>query len=224
AESNKEESTKRTIAQTRESMKAMWQSVEQLKSNPHLSSLFEDSTESFVDGTVDSKYFAKRLQELQERGASQKPPHRQDASASSEAVLTLCHDGSVNGSKLHQLKELSDRLNSLEGVVGSGPGIAPETLLTTKGGIVRNIECLNQRFALLCDQSRLSALKKNADTLKEAFKDIQSSTLVNIEEQSTKSKEQKINKMFEMMERWDEASHALPAIVDRLKALKDLNQ
>jgi len=82
---------------------------------------------------------------------------------------------------------------------------------------------LSDRLELLRDPNRLAALKKRADTLKQALNDFKAVKMSN-EEQSGKSKEQKIDKMFEMMERWDQVSPSLPVIVNRLKALKDLQQ
>jgi len=199
----------------------MWGNVEQFKNNVYLTPLFKEAQASMI-GTVDSKYLLKRLQEFQMGDSftnkSGKVPSTQTQS-SSQAALTLYHDGSMD-SRWYRLKEISERLNTLESLVGP----APENMSNVKGGMNRNVEYLAKRLELLCDQNRLSTLKRRVDALKEACKDIKSVTQSTLEEQITKSKEHKINQMFEMMERWDQASHALPAIVNRLRALQNLHQ
>jgi len=217
AESNGEEPTKHIIKQVNEDIKNAWENVEQLKNNPRLTPLFGEAQTSMV-GAMDSKYLLKRLQEFQTQKSKTGDNTQQQQQQTDQSVLTLCHDGSRDG-KSYEVKEISERLDSLEALVGS----TSENISNSKGGMTRNVEYLTKRLEQLSDQNRLSTLKKKAEGLKDVFKDMGLVAQNTVEDQS-KVKDQKINQMFDMMERWDQASHALPAIVTRLKDLKNLHE
>jgi len=168
AESNKEESTKNTIAQVNEDLKRAWANIEQLKNNRHLTPLFGE-TQAPILGDVDSRYLQKRLQELQANTSTNKT--NGDSTNAAQSVLTLYRDPATND-KSYQFKEISERLDALEKLVGP----IPQHTSNTKGGMTRNIEYLGKRLELLSDQNRISALKKRADKLKDALKDIKSLT------------------------------------------------
>ncbi len=133
-----------------------------------------------------------------------------------KAVFTLYHDGSVN-SKSYQMAEIEQRLSNLENVLGPPPENA------AVGDMMRSVEFLTKRLDLLSDENRMEQLVRRAKTLKQALSDIQSNFKTTMEDQITKTKEPKINKMFEIMERWDSSAQALPAIVQRLTDLKNLH-
>jgi len=113
---------------------------------------------------------------------------------------------------------MEDRLQSLEKIIGP----TPEN--PSVGDIMSSIEYLHKRLELISDEPRLDTLVRRAQTLKKELQTIQSKASQQIEDQITKTKEEKINKMFDMMQRWDQASLQLPTIVTRLRALKTLHE
>ncbi|ETO23108.1 dynactin 2-like protein, partial [Reticulomyxa filosa] len=216
SESTNEEPTKQIVTQVNEDIKRMWGNVEEVTNSRYLTPLFGNGSQVATNGTVDSKFLMKQLEELgNNNGNAQKGTDGQAATA----ALTLYHDGSMDSSS-HRLKDIAQRLDTLEALVGP----TPDNMSHAKGGMTKSIEYLSKRLELLCDQNRLAALKRRSDSLKEALKEIKSVPQSTLEEQITKSKEHRINLMFEMMERWDQASQSLPGIVNRLRALKNLHQ
>merc|ERR1712115_444819 len=67
-------------------------------------------------------------------------------------------------------------------------------------------------------------LVRRAHDLRKKLQEIQSKGHGAIELQITKTKEEKIKKMFDMMTRWDQAALQLPTIVSRLRSVKNLHE
>ena len=90
--------------------------------------------------------------------------------------------------------------------------------------MTRSIEFLDKRLALLGDESRLEGLARKAEVIRKSLQDYNSKAYQTIDEQITKTKEEKIEKMFDMMTRWDQAAIQLPSIVSRLRSVKNLHE
>merc|ERR1712241_216840 len=168
--------------------------------------------------TVDSNYLFKRLEEFQ----AQKMDGKSEVDSNSrgdkgKAVFTLYHDGSVNNQS-YRVHDINARLANLEAIIGRKPDNA------AVGDMTRSIEYLSSVLALLSDDMKLEALVRKAKNLKQQLAAIQQRGHDAIEMQITKTKEEKINKLFEMMTRWDEAALQLPTIVDRLRSVKNLHE
>ena len=89
---------------------------------------------------------------------------------------------------------------------------------------MRSIEFLDKRLSLLGDEARMDALTRKAETIRKSLQDYNSKAYQSIDEQITKTKEEKIEKMFDMMTRWDQAAVQLPTVVGRLRSLKNLHE
>merc|ERR1712228_995812 len=135
----------------------------------------------------------------------------------SKAVFTLYHDGSMN-KQTYRMKEMNDRLCKLEKIVGPKPDNA------TIGDMTRSVEYLSSVLELLSDDMKLDQLVRRAQVLRKKLQEIQSKGHGAIELQITKTKDEKIKKMFEMMTRWDAAAMQLPTLVKRLRSVKNLHE
>merc|ERR1719414_370645 len=134
-----------------------------------------------------------------------------------KAVFTLYHDGSVNNQS-YRVSDINSRLSNLEAIIGRKPDNA------AVGDMTRSIEYLSNVLALLSDDMKLEALVRRAQTLKKQLAAIQQRGHDAIELQITKTKEEKINKLFDMMTRWDAAALQLPTVVDRLRSVKNVHE
>ena len=90
--------------------------------------------------------------------------------------------------------------------------------------MTRSIEFLDKRLALLGDEARLEGLARKAEVIRKSLQDYNSKAYKNIDDQITKTKEEKIEKMFDMMTRWDQAAIQLPNIVARMRSVKNLHE
>ena len=140
-----------------------------------------------------------------------------DGSESSKAVFTLYHDGSINNQS-YRVKDIADRLSKLENIIGPKPDNA------TIGDMTRSIEYLSSVLSLLSDNDKLEQLVRRAQVLRKKLQEIQAKGHAAIELQITKTKEEKINKLFDMMTRWDQAALQLPTVVNRLRSIKNLHE
>lgn len=116
------------------------------------------------------------------------------------------------------MKEITDRLSNLEKILGPKPDNA------TIGDMTRSIEYLSSVLSLLSDDNKLESLVRRAQVLRKKLQEIQAKGHAAIELQITKTKEEKINKLFDMMTRWDQAALQLPTIVNRLRSIKNLHE
>merc|ERR1719361_937458 len=180
-----------------------------------LKPLFTEANAAVLD-TVDSNYLFKRLEEFQ----AQKMDGKTDVKGGvdkGKAVFTLYHDGSVNNQSL-RVTDINSRLSNLEAIIGRKPDNA------AVGDMTRSIEYLSNVLSLLSDDMKLDALVRRAQVLKKKLQDIQTRGHDAIELQITKTKEEKINKLFDMMTRWDAAALQLPTVVDRLRSVKNVHE
>lgn len=90
--------------------------------------------------------------------------------------------------------------------------------------MTRSIEYLSSVLSLLSDSDKLQQLVRRAQVLRKKLQEIQAKGHAAIELQITKTKEEKINKLFDMMTRWDQAALQLPTIVNRLRSIKNLHE
>merc|ERR1712228_769894 len=161
-----------------------------------------------------ANYLFKRLQEFQAQKLNDGNKGGVDGS---KAVFTLYHDGSMN-KQTYRMKEINDRLCNLEKIVGPKPDNA------TIGDMTRSVEYLSSVLELLSDDMKLDQLVRRAQVLRKKLQEIQSKGHGAIELQITKTKDEKIKKMFDMMTRWDQAALQLPTIVSRLRSVKKVNR
>merc|ERR1712154_654906 len=94
----------------------------------------------------------------------------------------------------------------------------------TIGDMTRSIEYLSSILELLSDDMKLEQLVRRAQVLRKKLQEIQAKGHAAIELQITKTKEEKINKLFDMMTRWDQSALQLPTIVSRLRSVKNLHE
>merc|ERR1719414_1236211 len=134
-----------------------------------------------------------------------------------KAVFTLYHDGSVNNQS-YRVSDINSRLSNLEAIIGRKPDNA------AVGDMTRSIEYLSNVLSLLSDDMKLDALVRRAQVLKKKLQDIQTRGHEANELQITKTKEEKISKLFDMMTRWDAAALQLPTVVDRLRSVKNVHE
>merc|ERR1712176_440615 len=118
----------------------------------------------------------------------------------------------------YRMKEIHDRLCNVEKIIGPKPDNA------TVGDMTRSVEYLSSVLELLSDDTKLEQLVRRAHDLRKKLQEIQSKGHGAIELQITKTKEEKIKKMFDMMTRWDQAALQLPTIVSRLRSVKNLHE
>merc|ERR1712087_492518 len=107
---------------------------------------------------------------------------------------------------------------NLEKIVGPKPDNA------TIGDMTRSIEYLSSVLALLSDEGKLEGLVRRAQVLRKRLQEIQAKGHAAIELQITKTKEEKISTLFEMMSRWDGAAKTLPTVVKRLRSVSNLHE
>merc|ERR1712013_686245 len=107
-----------------------------------------------------------------------------------------------------RMVDIKERLESLETIIGRKPGNP------TIGDMTRSIEYLSSVLALLSDESKLEGLVRRAQVLRKRLQEIQAKGHAAIELQITKTKEEKITTLFEMMSRWDEAAKQLPTVAN----------
>merc|ERR1711933_110867 len=213
AKKEQQDPTKHITQQLSQQLGALWSNVEAFKNDPQIASLFAEANSTMLD-TVDADYLFKRLQEFQ---AQKLNDAGNESKNGSKAVFTLYHDGSIN-KQTYRMKEINDRLCNLEKIVGPKPDNA------TIGDMTRSVEYLSSVLELLSDDMKLEQLVRRAHDLRKKLQEIQSKGHGAIELQITKTKEEKIKKMFEMMTRWDAAAMQLPTIVQRLRSVKNLHE
>merc|ERR1712154_508333 len=114
--------------------------------------------------------------------------------------------------------DINSRLSNLEAIIGRKPDNA------AVGDMTRSIEYLSNVLSLLSDDMKLDASVRRAQVLKKKLQDIQTRGHEAIELQITKTKEEKISKLFDMMTRWDAAALQLPTVVDRLRSVKNVHE
>eukprot|EP00485_Elphidium_margaritaceum_P020588 CAMPEP_0202726206 /NCGR_PEP_ID=MMETSP1385-20130828/184491_1 /ASSEMBLY_ACC=CAM_ASM_000861 /TAXON_ID=933848 /ORGANISM="Elphidium margaritaceum" /LENGTH=460 /DNA_ID=CAMNT_0049392421 /DNA_START=39 /DNA_END=1422 /DNA_ORIENTATION=+ len=188
---------------------------------PQIAGLFAEANSAMLD-TVSADYLFKRLQEFQAQkldsdDQKQNQQQQQPQNGDNKAVFTLYHDGSMNHQS-YRMKEISERLATLEKIIGPKPDTP------TVGDMTRTVEYLSNVLSLLSDDFKLEALVRRAHKLRKQLGEIQTKGHEAIEIQITKTKEEKINKLFEMMTRWDQAALQLPTIVSRLRSIKNLHE
>merc|ERR1712129_301094 len=194
----------------------LWSNVEAFKDDPKIKSLFAEANSAMLD-TVDANYLFKRLQEFQAQKLNGGGGSGSGDANESKAVFTLYHDGSMN-KQTYRMKEIHDRLCNVEKIIGPKPDNA------TVGDMTRSVEYLSSVLELLSDDMKLEQLVRRAHDLRKKLQEIQSKGHGAIELQITKTKEEKIKKMFDMMTRWDQAALQLPTIVSRLRSVKNLHE
>jgi len=133
------------------------------------------------------------------------------------AVFTLYHDSNALTRAFH-LKEIEERIQSLEKIIGPTPENASTADMLT------SVEYLNRRLELLSDDMKLESLIRRVQTLRKELQAIQSKASQQIEDQITKTKEEKIEKMSEMMQQWDPACLELPTVITKLQNLKPIHE
>jgi len=195
----------------------LWSNVENFKNDAMIKPLFTEANAAVLD-TVDSNYLFKRLEEFQ----AQKMDGKSEVDSKGrgdkgKAVFTLYHDGSVNNQS-YRVSDINSRLSNMEAIIGRKPDNA------AVGDMTRSIEYLSSVLALLSDDLKLDALVRRAQVLRKKLQEIQSRGHDAIELQITKTKEEKINKLFDMMTRWDAAALQLPTVVDRLRSVKNVHE
>jgi hypothetical protein len=183
------------------------------------------------------------------------PPSGAGGDDAGAVTFTLFHGASAAERKAVRMEELNGRLAHLERVIlGSGSdetgapaGAAEEAkadeekeyakpgsldvsgamagVSDTRKGMLGNVEMLWRRLDLLTDSGRLKQLQRRAETLKRNLDDISLDTKGVAEDEITKSKEKKIDDMFDTLQRWDalNVQEVLPKVIDRLKALQVLH-
>jgi len=203
--------TKNIVHHLNEEISKLWYNVEEFKSNPQLSSLFVENNSNLSDN-VDPNHLFKKLRELQSRQGNTNTNNNNN-----RPNVTLYHDGAITNKSFH-MKELEDRLQLLEKIVGPSPENP------SVGDMMASVEYLNARLELISDEMKLDNLVRRAANLRKELQTIQQKTSQQIEDQITKAKEEKINRMFDVMERWDQASLQLPTIISRLHSLKILHE
>lgn len=215
ASSDASDPTKEITQKLNEEISKLWSNVEEFKTNPQLASLFAEANASVLE-TVDASYLVKKLQQFQAQSQNNSN-NNSNNNESNVATLTLYSDGNTN-SQSFRAKDIEDRLTNLEKVVGPPPEHG------NNSDMWRSIEFLDKRLSLLGDQSRIEGLVRKAETIRKALQDYNSKAYQSIDEQITKTKEEKIEKMFDMMTRWDQAAIQLPTVVQRLRSLKNLHE
>lgn len=194
----------------------LWNNVENFRNDARIKSLFDESNSAMLD-TVDAHYLFKRLEEFQAQklgGQSDADDHK---AGGDKAVFTLYHDGSMNNQSF-RMGDIKQRLENLETIIGRKPENP------TIGDMTRSIEYLSSVLALLSDESKLEGLVRRAQVLRKRLQEIQAKGHAAIELQITKTKEEKITKLFEMMSRWDQAAKQLPTVVKRLRSVSNLHE
>merc|ERR1712087_1083180 len=117
-----------------------------------------------------------------------------------------------------RMGDIKQRLEKLETVIGRKPENP------TIGDMTRSIEYLSSVLALLSDEGKLEGLVRRAQVLRKRLQEIQAKGHAAIELQITKTKEEKISTLFEMMSRWDQAAKQLPTVVKRLRSVSNLHE
>merc|ERR1719300_867097 len=196
---------------------SLWSNVENFKNDAMIKPLLTEANSAVLD-TVDSNYLFKRLEEFQAQKMDGKSEvDTKGRGDKGKAVFTLYHYGSVNNQS-YRVSDINSRLSNLEAIIGRKPDNA------AVGDMTRSIEYLSSVLALLSDDMKLEALVRRAQTLKKQLAAIQQRGHDAIELQITKTKEEKINKLFDMMTRWDAAALQLPTVVDRLRSVKNVHE
>jgi len=195
----------------------LWNNVENFRNDARIKSLFDESNSAMLD-TVDAHYLFKRLEEFQaQKLDGQRDSDDHKAGNDKRAVFTLYHDGSTNNQSFRMV-DIKERLESLESIIGRKPENP------TIGDMTRSIEYLSSVLALLSDEGKLEGLVRRAQVLRKRLQEIQAKGHAAIELQITKTKEEKISTLFEMMSRWDEAAKTLPTVVKRLRSVSNLHE
>mmetsp|Transcript_38299 Transcript_38299/g.33855 ORF Transcript_38299/g.33855 Transcript_38299/m.33855 type:complete len:403 (+) Transcript_38299:21-1229(+) len=216
AKKDQQDPTKQITQQLSQQLGQLWSNVEAFKNDPQIASLFAEANNALID-TVPPDYLFKRLQDFQAQKLDGDDDNKDGSSESSKAVFTLYHDGSINNQS-YRVKDIADRLSSLENIIGPKPDNA------TIGDMTRSIEYLSSVLSLLSDGDKLQQLVRRAQVLRKKLQEIQAKGHAAIELQITKTKEEKINKLFDMMTRWDQAALQLPTVVNRLRSIKNLHE
>jgi len=221
AKKEQQDPTKQITQQLSKELTDLWSNVAAFQNDPQIAGLFAEANSAMLD-TVSADYLFKRLQEFQAQkldsdDQKQNQQQQQPQNGDNKAVFTLYHDGSMNHQS-YRMKEISERLATLEKIIGPKPDTP------TVGDMTRTVEYLSNVLSLLSDDFKLEALVRRAHKLRKQLGEIQTKGHEAIEIQITKTKEEKINKLFEMMTRWDQAALQLPTIVSRLRSIKNLHE
>eukprot|EP00484_Ammonia_sp_Unknown_P001157 CAMPEP_0197022370 /NCGR_PEP_ID=MMETSP1384-20130603/3285_1 /TAXON_ID=29189 /ORGANISM="Ammonia sp." /LENGTH=386 /DNA_ID=CAMNT_0042450407 /DNA_START=31 /DNA_END=1191 /DNA_ORIENTATION=- len=216
AQKEQQDPTKQITQQLSQQLNELWSNVEAFKNDPQIAGLFAEANNALID-TVSADYLFKRLQEFQAQKMGGDDTKDDGQGADSKAVFTLYHDGSMNN-QTYRMKEIHDRLANLEKIIGPKPDNP------TIGDMTRSVEYLSSVLSLLSDDMKLDGLVRRAQVLRKKLQEIQAKGHAAIELQITKTKEEKINKLFDMMTRWDQAALQLPTIVSRLRSVKNLHE
>eukprot|EP01084_Bolivina_argentea_P306374 529419_1 len=218
ANKDQQDPTKQITQQLSQELAKLWSNVEAFKNDPQIASLFAEANSALLD-TVDANYLFKRLQDFQasQLNDDKKQQNNDDDDGGNRAVFTLYHDGTMNNES-YRMNELQSRLSNLEKIIGRSPDNA------SIGDMTRSIEYLSSILSLLSDDMKLEGLVRRAQVLRKKLQEIQAKGHAAIELQITKTKEEKINKLFDMMTRWDQAALQLPTIVQRLRSIKNLHE
>jgi len=192
----------------RQELTKLWSRVEELKSNSKVSTLFGEPTAT--SDNLDPNNLTERLQQFQMPQQESKKD-----SEDKNVVFTLCHDNSHVNNKFDYLRDVENRLRLLEKIVGS-PLTHPS---------VRNLTSteryLRERLESVTDKAKLDTLIHRAQALRKELQLIQVQPPQVVEDQAQSDK---INAMFNMMQRWDQAALQLPSVVGRLKSIKILHE
>eukprot|EP01084_Bolivina_argentea_P066786 121764_1 len=214
AKKDQQDPTKQITQQLSQQLGNLWSNVEAFKNDPQIASLFAEANSALLD-TVDANYLFKRLQQFQAQTMNGDESGKENEKA--KAVFTLYHDGTMNNES-YRMTELNQRLSNLERVIGPKPDNA------IVGDMTQSIEYLSSILELLSDDMKLDGLVRRASVLRKKLQEIQAKGHAAIELQITKTKEEKINKLFDMMTRWDQSALQLPKVVARLRSIKNLHE
>lgn len=125
------------------------------------------------------------------------------------AVYSL-FSGSGNNSS--RLTALENRLANIERIMGTS---ADTDAMTT-------IASLSAKLDVLGDPAKLQEIRKTVQTLTEHLETLKKEKK-KVDPILAKQKNEKVDKLFTMMSRWDKAALQLPVVVERLKSLQLLN-
>lgn len=125
------------------------------------------------------------------------------------AVYSL-YSGSGNSST--RLTALENRLANLERIMGTSTNV--DALAT--------VASLSSKLDILGDPAKLQEIRKTVQTLTEYLETLKKDKK-KVEPILAKQKNEKVDKLFTMMSRWDKAALQLPVVVERLKSLQLLN-
>jgi len=190
----------------RNELTTLWSDLESRKAEQ--SGVFQ---ETISPDSLSTDTLIKELQKFQASGGDAELADK-EAGRATYSLFSGLKEGA-------SLQALSERINRIEGVLGAPPdsGLSYENMTTAISFLVKHLQLL--------EQDKLEGVLRRVKDLNGELNNLDQSENKQQTEKilETKNQVDRVDKMFDMLKKWDVAAEDLPTLVERLRKLKDVH-